>query len=381
MSSILVQSRDYNMREVAMSMFVRPGGLGFSDSFTALDIKNRADRDGIERKKAKMREKSRTTLSEIDELAKSCSTTQDKEFLVELKKVCLSIFQTIKEFPTNSSAIELKSQINSLTAHTFEKLKYFVTDDEDIQVELIHTVKPLLQKEVNYHYDCFLQAQTPPDDPAFYEFLDMRKDSKVKLAKEEALNKIKILLSEGSKFFQRNDVLLCVDIAPWERGKELDKVWVKDLADDLKVASIKANTIAEALEKSESPARLQGSYLNGSGLPKVVVVIATDSLHKAKSENSLCGQKEEMWLDAIEGIRGLQRKIIPVRLGAHQTFWPNGRYHHNDFQEPLLTQFPVPRKGYFTVLFNDIIQPLIKKEDLQRYAEIVDTFNQKIKEN
>ena len=212
MSSTLVQNRDYNKMEVAM--FTRPVG-GFSESFTASYIREEADREKIAREEAKKIEQSRTTLSEIEKLTKTCPTAQDKKFLEQLKEVCLSIFQTIEEFPLTSSAIELKSKVVSSTNHIFDELKSFstTTDDEDLQMELIHRVKPLLQKEVNERYYSFLQAQTPPDDPAFHEFLNMRTDAKVNRAKEEALNEIKQLLYKGDQFSRKKDVLLCVDIS------------------------------------------------------------------------------------------------------------------------------------------------------------------------
>ena len=59
-------------------------------------------------------------------------------------------------------------------------------------------------------------------------------------------------------------------------------------------------------------------------------------------------------------------------------FWPNGLGYQNDSQEHLLTQFPVPKKGYFTVLFNEVIKPFFKtEEELKIYLEIVETFNKK----
>lgn len=362
-------------------MFSRP--TGFSDTFTATHVQILASQQEVAYQQAKLAEQSQTTFSVIDSLCSSSKTSEDKVFLEKLKSVCQEIFSCIENAPRNSNAIELKAKISAMASDTIKMMTIFAKsmDDEDIQHVLRSRMPSLIQKEVNRLYDNFLEHLIPPDDSTFHAFFKLRTDPKIQNAKDEALDQINKLLSKNkSSFFSRREVLLCINLNSVNKyfPEGFEETWIVDLMKDLEKVEIRTNTLESALEKANSPSHLSGSYLNGSGLPTVMVVFATSSLHERKSSGSPCSNINELWHDAMEGMGRNRRKIIPVRLGVYQTFWPKGREYHNDFQEHLLTQFPVARKGYHNVLFNEVIKSFFNsEEELKMYSEIIENFNKK----
>ncbi len=360
-------------------MFVKPTGImGNFNTDTLID----------DRKVPEVVKPSLTTMDELNRLnGKNFSLESDEaELFRKIECACQELFDIFKGTPVASSDIvELKKRVSILENQIDKDIQNLIRKNikstcEDDFIDGLSEIKKLLKVDTEKLQADLLKKYLPADDPEFTLFLQLRENPVFQKAKDEALAKCRAILLGNGRFQFHNQMLLCIED---DCGIDFIADWIKDLLKDLDKGGISVKTLTYEVQHCSMYSQLIDRYLSGYALPSIVM-FGTDKLHERQGIR-LTTQKDRAWNCLADGIRKARKenkdlRIIPVRLGRQQSFFPPSDCSEKVMNEDLLAQFPVARKSYHRSLFELIGQFCHTEAHQQTLGEIIKDFEEAFKE-